>query len=159
PGFTDVVHYNSFRPERVVPLRRRSVVALAEAELSPLDLPQLARQNQIDEIVVAAGDERDATVWELLQCRTTGVNVVDFLTFWEREGGRIDLDAIEPRWLVYSGGFRSSMLRRFAQRALDVMIAALGLAIMWPTMLIVALLIRLDSPGPIFYRQERIGKD
>ena len=159
PGYTDVVHYNSFRPERAVRLRWQSSTALAQTALLAQDLPQLARENQIDEIVVAAGDDRDATVWELLECRTSGVNVVDFLTFWERETGRIDLDAIEARWLVYSGGFRSSLLRRFAQRSLDALISILGLAIMFPSMLILALLIRLDSPGPIFYRQERIGKN
>ena len=64
----------------------------------------------------------------------------------------------EPRWLVYSGGFRSSLFRRFAQRSLDVLISVVGLALACLLMLITALLIRLDSPGPIFYRQERVGK-
>jgi sugar transferase (PEP-CTERM system associated) len=85
--------------------------------------------------------------------------VTDFLTFWERETGRIDLDAIEPRWLVYSGGFRTSLLRRVAQRSLDILVSVLGLVIASPLMPIVALLIKLDSPGPILYRQERVGKD
>ena len=65
---------------------------------------------------------------------------------------------MEPRWLVYSGGFRSSLFRRFAQRSLDVLISVVGLALACLLMLITALLIRLDSPGPIFYRQERVGK-
>ena len=114
--------------------------------------------HSIDEIVVAEG--QDATVWDLLECRTRGINVTDFLTFWERETGRIDLDAVEPRWLVYSGGFRSSLAPPdFAARLLDIWVSLLGLAITLPLMPIIALLIRIDSSGPIFYRQERIGKD
>jgi sugar transferase (PEP-CTERM system associated) len=85
--------------------------------------------------------------------------VLDFLTFWERETGRIDLNAIEPSWLVYSGGFRTSLLRRLGQRSLDILVSTLGLVLASPLMLIVALLIKLDSPGSIFYRQERVGKD
>ena len=158
PGYTDVVHYNSLRQEQVVPLRRRSAAVLAEPQLLARDLPQLVRHHRIDEIVVATGESRERHVWDLLECRTSGVNVIDFLTFWEREAGRIDLDAIEPKWLVYSGGFRSSLLRRFAQRSLDILISLFLLAATCLLMLIVALLIRLDSPGPILYRQERVGK-
>ena len=154
-GYTDVIRYDSFRPERIVPLFRQSSAILKS--LPDADLPQLARHHGIDEIVVA--DSQDATAWELLECRTRGVNVIDFLTFWERETGRIDLEAVEPRWLVYSGGFRTNMLRRISQRVLDIWISLLGLAITLPLMPIVALLIRIDSPGSIFYRQERIGKD
>ena len=157
PGYTEIVHYDSLRPGRVVPLRRRSATVLAAEVLPTTDLPQLARDHCIDEIV--ATEHHDTTVWNLFECRMRGVNVVDFLTFWERETGRIDLDAIEPRWLVYSDGFRNSLLRRFSQRFADVSVSLLGLAITFPLMPIIALLIRVDSPGPIFYRQERVGKD
>ena len=99
------------------------------------------------------------SVWDLLECRTRGVKVIDFLSFWERETGRINLDAIEPNWLVYSGGFRSNLLRRIVERSVDLLVSVLGLILMSPLMAIVALLIRLDSPGSVLYRQERIGKD
>jgi sugar transferase (PEP-CTERM system associated) len=160
PGYTHVIHYDSFRRERVVPLRRSSVLMLAEAERpSAMDLPQLAKDHRIDEIVVATGQDQDTTVWDLLECRTRGVRVIDCQSFWEREAGRIELDAIEPRWLVYSGGFRNRLWRRLSQRSLDVVVSLLGLAIIYPLMPIIALAIWVDSPGPIFYRQERIGKD
>ena len=155
PGYTDVVHYDSLRSERIVPLRWRSATVPAQAILPAL--PELARRHRIDEIVVA--ESQDAAVWDLLECRTRGVNVIDFLTFWEREAGRIDLDAIEPSWLVYSGGFRRSLLRRVSQRSVDILISLFGLAISAPFMPIIAALIYMDSPGPVFYRQERIGKN
>jgi len=157
PGYTDVVHYDALRPEQVVPIRWRSAAALAESHSVASDLPQLVRHHRIDEIVVATGESR-AAVWDLLECRTSGVNVIDFVSFWEREAGRIDLDAIEPKWLVYSGGFRSSLLRRFAQRSSDIVISLFLLAATCLVIPIIALLIRLDSPGPILYRQDRVGK-
>ena len=159
PGYTDLVHYDSLQLGRGMPLHRRSAAVLAEIEAAPARaLPELARDHCIDEIVVTT-EHREANVWELLECRTRGINVIDLLSFWEREAGRIDLDAIEARWLVYSGGFRSSALRRFSQRTLDVLISLLGLSIMLPLLPLIAFLIWIDSPGPIFYRQERIGKD
>ena len=98
----------------------------------PTALPEFVRHHCIDEIVVATMEDHGGSVWDLLECRTSGVKVIDFLTFWERETGRIDLDAIEPSWLVYSGGFRSSLLRRIAQRSLDMLVSVLGLVVMSP---------------------------
>jgi sugar transferase (PEP-CTERM system associated) len=161
-GYTDVVRYDSVWRDRIVPLRGRLVrsAALAAAtDPSSTALPEFVRHHCVDEIVVATVKDHGGSVWDLLECRTSGVKVVDFLTFWERETGRIDLDAIEPSWLVYSGGFRSNLLRRIAQRSLDVLVSFLGLVATSLLMSIVALLIKLDSPGPILYRQERIGKD
>ena len=163
PGYTDVVRYDSVWQERIVPLRGRLVRSAAmPAVIDPSPstaLPEFVRQHCIDEIVVATVKDHGGSVWDLLECRTSGVKVVDFLTFWERETGRIDLDAIEPSWLVYSGGFRSNLLRRIAQRSLDVLVSFLGLVVMSLLMSIIALLIKLDSPGPILYRQQRVGKD
>jgi sugar transferase (PEP-CTERM system associated) len=162
-GYTDVLRYDSARVERVVPLRghlARSAVLTAAAEpVSPTALPAFVRQHSVDQIVVVTGETRGESVWDLLECRTSGVKVIDSLTFWERETGRIDLEAIEPSWLVYSGGFRSNLLRRAIQRSLDILISVVGLVVTSPMILIVAFLIKLDSPGPILYRQERIGKD
>jgi sugar transferase (PEP-CTERM system associated) len=161
-AYTDVVRHHITWQERVVPLRRRLVHSVAMAAVAdPLAtaLPEFVRHHSVDEIVVAESEGHSGSVWDLLECRTSGVRVIDFLTFWERETGRIDLDAIEPRWLVYSGGFRTSLLRRLAQRSLDILVSVLGLVLASPLMPIVALLIRLDSPGPILYRQERVGKN
>jgi sugar transferase (PEP-CTERM system associated) len=162
-GYTEVLRYDSARQERIVPLRghlvRSAALTAATDPLLPTVLPEFVRQHSVDQIVVVTAETRGESVWDLLECRTSGVKVIDSLTFWERETGRIDLDAIEPSWLVYSGGFRSSLLRRAVQRSLDMVISFVGLVVMSPLMLIVALLIKLDSPGPILYRQERIGKD
>jgi sugar transferase (PEP-CTERM system associated) len=160
-AYTDVVRYDPIRQEhhdRIVPLRGRLVRSAAVPATDPSNaLPKFVRDHAVDEIVVAA-EGYGGSVWDLLECRTIGVKVIDFLTFWERETGRIDLDAIEPSWLVYSGGFRGNLLRRVVQRSFDMLVSVVGLVVMSPLMAIVAFLIRLDSPGPILYRQERIGK-
>jgi len=166
-GYTDVIHYDSHHDsvwqQRVVPLRGtvvRSAAVATAPSLSPSHaLPEFVHHHGVDEIVVATMGTHAGSVWDLLDCRTRGVKVIDYLTFWERETGRIDLDAIEPSWLVYSGGFRSNVLWRILERSIDLLVSILGLILMSPLMAIIALLIKLDSPGPIFYRQERVGKD
>jgi sugar transferase (PEP-CTERM system associated) len=165
-GYTDVLRYDSRSREsreHVVPLRARSTgsaaVAAVDGPAHYSALSGFVHHHCVDEIVVATLEDHHGSVWDLLECRTTGVKVIDFLTFWERETGRIDLDAIEPSWLVYSGGFRTNLLRRIVQRSLDILVSVLGLITASPLMPIVALLIKLDSPGPILYRQERVGKD
>jgi sugar transferase (PEP-CTERM system associated) len=163
-GYTNVIRYDSAdRHPHVAPRRGgfvSSTHAAAAFNVSPSDaLPAFVSSHRIDEIVVANMGNHAGAVWELLDCRTSGVKVVDYLTFWERETGRIDLDAIEPNWLVYSSGFRTSLLRRIVERSLDIVVSSLGLVLMSPFMAIIALLIRLDSPGPVVFRQERIGKD
>ena len=70
-----------------------------------------------------------------------------------------DLDALYPSWLVYSDGFSLQWWDNLAKRSFDVTVSLLFLAFTLPITLIAAILIRLDSPGPIFYRQERVGQN
>ena len=164
-GYTDVIHYDLHqdslfqnRPKHVVQLRgHTAVVSTVESTHDPL--PKFVHHHHIDEIVVATMDSHAGSVWDLLECRTRGVKVIDFLSFWERETGRINLDAIEPNWLIYSGGFRSNMLRRVIERSVDLLVSVAGLIAMSPFMAIIGILIRLDSPGSALYRQERVGKN
>jgi exopolysaccharide biosynthesis polyprenyl glycosylphosphotransferase len=86
-----------------------------------------------------------------------GVSVVDALTFWEREAGQIDPVRAGAGWLTFSGGFAFDRRRRAAKRASDLVISAGFLLAILPLGLLTALAIRLESPGPIFYRQERVG--
>jgi sugar transferase (PEP-CTERM system associated) len=136
-------------------------VALARHDELPSSgaLQRFVRDHAVDEIIVAAAEEVGETIWELLECRTNGVAVTDFLAFWERETGRIDLDAISASHLVYSEGFHSRPFRRNSKLALDFAVSAVGLAVTAPVIALAAIAIKLDSPGPVFYRQERVGKN
>ena len=164
PKYAELIDCGPFWQRQDFPVRERhgggSVVALARQDQVPSlsMLPRLVRDHDVDEIIVAATEDIGDTVWDLLECRTNGVLVTDFLTFWERETGRIHLDSIKPSRLVYSDGFRTRPLRRNSKYAIDLLISAVGLAIAGPVIALAAVLIRLDSPGPVFYRQERVGR-
>jgi sugar transferase (PEP-CTERM system associated) len=123
-------------------------------------LSQWVQRERVDEIVVGVDDRRGGLpMEELLECRQLGVDITDLATFFERESGRVQLSLTDPSWLVFSGGFDATPLRRLSKRCSDLFIAALVLLLTWPFMLMVVLAIRLESgPGqPILYRQERVG--
>jgi sugar transferase (PEP-CTERM system associated) len=137
-------------------------VALPAGLLVTLDRPlrEWVEQHEVDEIVVAVEDRRGSLmIDELLECRQLGILVTDLTTFFEREAGRVQLSLTHPSWLVFSGGFNATPVRRFSKRSFDLIVSLWVLLFAWPLMLLVMLAIRIESgPGqPIFYRQERVG--
>lgn len=124
-------------------------------------LVDLVGEGEIDQIVLAADDRRKSLpVKDILDCKMSGVSVVDLATFFERETGKVRLDIVQPSWLFLSDGFRLSMLRRISKRVFDFGCALFMLPFVAPVMLIVALAILIESGarGPIFYRQTRVGE-
>jgi len=114
----------------------------------------------IDEIVVAMDDRRRAfPVRELLECRLAGIDVIDLLTFLERETGRVRIDVLNPSWLIFGKGFRRGSLRRFSSNMLDVFTSLILLIVSLPVMLATMAAIKLEEGwrAPVFYRQERVG--
>jgi sugar transferase (PEP-CTERM system associated) len=122
-------------------------------------LPELVRRLDIDEIVVALEERRGGLpTEELLDCRLNGVRVTEAEAFYERLSGKIPAEAMRPSYLIYNTGFEQHLLAASAKRCLDFALAAIGLFVLWPLMLAVALAIRLDTPGPVLFRQERTGQ-
>jgi len=123
-------------------------------------LLEIARRHAVDEIVVAMDDRRRSfPVQELLECRLSGIDVIDLVSFLERETGRVRLDVLNPSWMIFSDGFRRDPLRLFSERTFDL-IASIGLLLVtWPVMLIVAFAIKIEDglSAPVFYRQARVG--
>jgi sugar transferase (PEP-CTERM system associated) len=109
------------------------------------------------EIVVATDERRGMPVGQLLHCKVEGINVVDYQTFWERENSRIDIEALQPSWLIYSDGFRISPFNNAMKRAFDIIVSLGLLVCALPVMAITAIVVRLESPGSALYRQERVG--
>lgn len=121
----------------------------------------LATEHRADEIVVAMDDRRgNLPIRELLDCRLKGIEVIDLLEFLERETGKIRIDLVNPGWLIFSPGFRTSRFRRFNKRSVDIIVSASLLLLGWPVMLLVALAIKLeDGPrAPVLFRQCRVGR-
>ncbi len=129
----------------------------ANGQSKTQNLMQIARNNKADEIIIAAAEWRGMPVWDLLDCKMAGIAVTDYLTFWERETGQIDLDVVKPSWLALSDGFRINRLRRLMKRGFDVVVSLLFLFLTLPLTALTALLIKIESPGPVFYRQTRTG--
>ncbi|RVT39832.1 TIGR03013 family XrtA/PEP-CTERM system glycosyltransferase [Sphingobium algorifonticola] len=111
------------------------------------------------EVVLALEERRNAIpMSDLLRIKTTGVHVNDLSTFLERETGRVDLDSVNPSWLIFSDGFSAGQrLSSMAKRLFDVLASALLLLLTGPVILLAAILVKLDSKGPAFYRQQRVG--
>ena len=93
----------------------------------------------------------------MLQCRIAGIHVIDYLDFIERETEAVDLNALQPGWLIFSDGFRRSLLRRVCKRSFDIVSSLSLLLFTLPLLLLAALLIVIESPGPVLYRQQRVG--
>lgn len=119
----------------------------------------LADRLDIDEIVIAPDERRGGMPMEqMLNCVQQGVRVTDLSTFFEREAGMVQLNIVDPSWLVFSGGFDYSTPRRLTKRFFDLLTAGALLALSWPAMLLVALAVKLESKGPVIYRQVRVGE-
>lgn len=113
-----------------------------------------------DEVVVAAADRRGRLPMRaLLRCRLAGIPVCDHHDFCERETGRVDLERVEPAWLVFNDGFGHGSLDAAAKRAFDVVLAGLALALAAPLLLLAALAIKLEDGGPVLFRQARVGRN
>jgi sugar transferase (PEP-CTERM system associated) len=121
-------------------------------------LVELANALRVGEIVVATSERRGLPVRQLLHCKISGFKVTEFLDFWERETRTIDLQALRPSWLFYSDGFRCRVLDAVLKRAFDITVSLAVLALTLPIQLLTACLIKLESPGPIFYHQDRVGR-
>jgi sugar transferase (PEP-CTERM system associated) len=111
------------------------------------------------EVVLALEERRNALPLEdLLRIKTTGVHVNEISSFLERETGRVDLDSVNPSWLIFSDGFSAGRrISSFAKRLFDIVASALLLLLTAPLILLFGILIKLESKGPAFYRQQRVG--
>lgn len=123
-------------------------------------LLDLCRRYRVDEIVVAMDDRRrQFPMDQLLECRLEGLEILELVSFLERETGKVRLDILNPSWMIFSEGFRQGRVHSSLERAFDVLASLLLLTVALPVMLITALLIKLTE-GPraaVFYRQVRVG--
>ncbi|TFH49636.1 MAG: hypothetical protein E4H01_03865, partial [Lysobacterales bacterium] len=125
-------------------------------------LRDLAQALRADEIVVALGDRRrHFPIRDILDCKMAGIQIVDVSGFFERQTGRINIEALNPSTMVFADGIIQAVLKSYLHRALDLIISLAVLILALPLMLLAALAIWLESGcrGPILYRQTRVGRD
>jgi sugar transferase (PEP-CTERM system associated) len=117
---------------------------------------ELAERTGADEIVVAPDERRGMALEGLMECKTAGYPVLPYMSFLEREIGRIDIKRLDLSWMLYAEGFDANLLDRLCKRSLDILASLLILAAALPFAVPVFLAIRICDPGPIFYSQERV---
>jgi sugar transferase (PEP-CTERM system associated) len=135
-------------------IRQHDVLGTAE------DIDRIVATRHVDRIVVGLSDRRGRLpIEQLLRAKMSGVRVEDATTTYERLTGKILLDGLKPSWLIFSDGFRASRITRFVKRMLDLSLSIILAIVSLPFMALTALAIRLDSPGPLLYSQERVGEN
>lgn len=121
------------------------------ADLMPLE--------KIERVVVAPDERRGTTpVRTLLACKMRGAEIEQGVTFYERITGKILVERIDPSWIIFSDGFILGRWRYLLKRILDIVFAGALFILSLPVMVISAVIIKLESSGPVFYMQERVGE-
>jgi sugar transferase (PEP-CTERM system associated) len=123
-------------------------------------LSAAVESRNIDLIILAASNNHESEIFKnLLHHKMEGVQVVDMPRFYESVAGQIPLTHVEDSWFIQTGGFEilhRSLVRK-VKRVIDVVASLLGLLLSLPLMAVVALVVKIDSRGPLFFRQERVG--
>jgi sugar transferase (PEP-CTERM system associated) len=118
------------------------------------------RKRDVDRVIVALGDRRGTMpVRELLELRLNGIKVEDATAIMEKISGKIEVDSLYPSWLIFSQGFRLNPTFMLARRLVSLAVSFICLVVISPLIPLISLFIKLTSPGPVFYRQKRVGKD
>ena len=125
------------------------------------DLDQVVKRENIDRIVVAMGERRgQLPTNKLLQLSLAGqVTIEEGASFYERITGRVSLSMLRPSWLIFTGRGRQAKLAELARAVVHWLVALIGAILSLPIVLLTAVLIKLESRGPVFYKQERVGKN
>ena len=125
------------------------------------ELDAVVKREHIDRIVVAMGERRgQLPTNKLLQLSLAGqVNIEEGASFYERITGRVSLNMVRPSWLIFSGRGRSTKISEVSRNVVHWLVALIGAILSLPIVLVTAVLIKLESKGPVFYKQERVGKN
>ncbi len=117
------------------------------------------REEKIKTIVVALTEHRgNQVIDKLLTCKLMGVDIMDLPTFYQLLTGKLPVEDIDPSWIVHNRGFTITIIGKLLKRVLDLILSILGILVVTPFFPLIAVLIKLDSSGPIFYKQLRVGE-
>ncbi len=122
-------------------------------------LMEVVQKQKVHRVIVATPDRRGTIpMQELLQLRMEGVKIEEATTYLEKMSGKIEVENLYPSWLVFGEGFRRSATFILIRRGISITISLIGLILALPLFPLIMLAIRLDSKGPVFYTQTRVGK-
>ncbi len=122
-------------------------------------LMDIVHKQKVHRVIVAMPDRRGTIpMQELLDLRMHGVKIEEAASWLERISGKIEVENLYPSWLVFGEGFRRSTVFRLVRRGVSILISLVGLIVALPLFPLIVLAIRLDSKGPVLYKQTRVGK-
>lgn len=123
-----------------------------------VSLHKVVKKVKADKVVISLTERRGAfPLQDVLNCKFRGVEVVDAPSFYEALTGKLMLENINPSWFIFSDGFKLNSSIRFYKRTFDIIGSLIGLALTLPFLPLMALLIKMDSRGPVFFKQVRVG--
>jgi sugar transferase (PEP-CTERM system associated) len=121
-------------------------------------LISVVERDRVDTIAVCLEDRRAVLpVQVLLDLKGKGIDIWDGHHLYEEESGRLPIDDFKPSAIIFSREFRQGIVVKAIKRFMDLSISLVGLAVALPFMAAIGILIKLDSPGPVFYQQVRVG--
>jgi sugar transferase (PEP-CTERM system associated) len=128
---------------------------------TPADIPDIVHGREVDRVVVSMADSRGKLrMNDLLDMKMKrGVTFDHLATVYEQYTGKIALENLRPSWFVFSSGFNRRPVSLMCKRGIDVCAALLGLIVAAPVTALVAIAVKLSSPGPVLYRQQRVGRN
>jgi sugar transferase (PEP-CTERM system associated) len=150
----DIVGFIDPDPNRIgLPVLNPGVLGTIE------DIPTVARALGVDRVVVSLADARGKLPMDkLLEMRLDGVAFDHLASVYEEYTGKIAVESLRPSWLIFAPGFAKGRLLRTMKRLMDVAAGALGILLALPLALAAVIGIKSTSPGPVFYRQRRVGQ-
>jgi sugar transferase (PEP-CTERM system associated) len=124
------------------------------------DLPQVVSEKKVQKIIVELQDRRGRMPFdELLSLKTHGMDIEEATSVYERLTGKIAVENLKPSWMIFNEGFEVSTVLLLQKQLMSFLVSTALFVILFPLFPIIALLIKLDSKGPIFHKQERVGQD
>ncbi|MBI3802505.1 MAG: TIGR03013 family PEP-CTERM/XrtA system glycosyltransferase [Nitrospirae bacterium] len=124
------------------------------------NLPTIVARERIDRVIIAASERRGRLpIPALLGARAQGVEFMEGTRFYEQVSGKVFLEDIKPSGFIYADGFNRSGFAKWSKRVTGILSSTVILIVTFPVMVLLGIAIKLDSPGPIFFRQERVGEE
>lgn len=154
----ELIRTTSSRYELVGKIDYPGPVAPANSE-DAQDIFSKAKQLGANKVVISLTERRGVfPLQEMLNCKLSGIEVLDSPAMFERVTGKLLIENITPSWFIFCHGFRVTPLMRAVKRTMDISLSLFGLLLFAPFGVLVALAIKMDSPGPVFFRQVRVGE-
>jgi sugar transferase (PEP-CTERM system associated) len=123
-------------------------------------LYEQAKHENVSKIIVALDQKRGVMPYrELLKCKVDGISIIDGDSFYESATGKIMVEKINPSWLIFSDGFVKTPAVRLEKRAVGLILSVLMAVFLSPLLALIAAAIKIDSPGPVIFSQERVGEN